>query len=194
MNNSEQIAQIVADFFNTTNPIPLFKQLIKEQSEQLRQLYNPSKTVHVLLAQKSDIIDAILQCSWQHYLGAAANQLSLLAVGGYGRRELFPYSDIDILLLLNNDHDRQQHQDALTNFSTFLWDIGLKPGQSARSLDECIKAATEDQTILTSLLEMRLITGNSQLYNAIRLATHSDKLWPPKKFFSAKMEEQRQRY
>ncbi len=194
MNNSQQIAHVVADFFNAPNAIQLFKQLIKEQSEQLKQLYNPSNTVHALLAQKSDLIDAILQCSWQHFLGADANQLCLIAVGGYGRRELFPHSDIDIVLLLNDDQDRLEHQQALTDFSTFLWDIGLKPGQSVRSLDECIQAATDDQSVFTSLLEMRLINGNATLFNTLCIATRTDKLWPPETFFTAKMQEQRQRY
>ncbi|MGZ5575803.1 MAG: [protein-PII] uridylyltransferase, partial [Methylobacter sp.] len=122
-----------------------------------------------------------------------ARQLSLIAVGGYGRRELFPYSDIDIVVLLDSD-DTSPYQEALADFFTFLWDIGLKPGQSVRTIKQCIEAAISDQTIITSLMENRLITGNAALHKTLNQQIAPDKIWPPDQFFTAKMEEQRQRY
>jgi GlnD PII-uridylyltransferase./Nucleotidyltransferase domain. len=117
----------------------------------------------------------------------------LCAVGGYGRRELFPYSDIDIVVLLDSD-DTSAYQETLANFFTFLWDIGLKPGQSVRTIKQCVEAAISDQTIITSLMENRLITGNTALHKALNQQITPDKIWPSDQFFAAKMEEQRQRY
>lgn len=169
-----------------------FKQLLKQKDAELRQKFDPHSSVSTLLKEKSDFIDKILSLCWHHYLGDYAQSLSLIAVGGYGRRELFPYSDIDIVVLLDSE-DTSPYQEALANFFTFLWDIGLKPGQSVRTIEECIKAAQDDQTIMTSLMEMRLIVGNIALYETLREATTPDKIWPSDQFFIAKMEEQRQR-
>jgi [protein-PII] uridylyltransferase len=170
-----------------------YKQLLKQKDDDLRQKFDPHSSVSALLEEKSDFIDEILSRCWQHYLGDHTQSLSLIAVGGYGRKELFPYSDIDIVILLDSN-DTTPYQESLTNFSIFLWDIGLKPGQSVRTIEECIKAAQDDQTIMTSLMEMRLITGNAALYETLKQATTPDKIWPSDQFFIAKMEEQRQRY
>ncbi len=186
--------QNILALFAQPQPIPLFKQLLKDEQAYLKKQFNPLFSVNSLLTQKSDIIDAVLQSSWQHFLGDAAQRFCLLAVGGYGRRELFPHSDIDIVVLLATDNDRNVYQQPLTDFSTFLWDIGLKPGQSVRSLAECIHAAEEDQTVMTSLLELRLIYGNAELFQAIASATQAQNMWAADLFFNAKMEEQRQRY
>jgi [protein-PII] uridylyltransferase len=114
-------------------------------------------------------------------------------VGGYGRRELFPHSDIDIVILLDSSNV-SVYQERLADFSTFLWDIGLKPGQSVRTVEECVATAIYDQTVMTSLMENRLITGNVSLYQKLRDEITPDKIWPSGQFFAAKMLEQQQRY
>jgi len=184
---------INAETFADKNCLQQFKQLLKQNDTELRQKFNPHKSVSDLLKEKSDFIDEILSCCWRHFLGERARQLSLIAVGGYGRRELFPYSDIDIVVLLDSD-DTSPYQEALANFSTFLWDIGLKPGQSVRTIKQCIEAAINDQTVITSLMENRLITGNTTLHKTLNQQIAPDKIWPSDQFFAAKMEEQRQRY
>ncbi|MGZ4981655.1 MAG: [protein-PII] uridylyltransferase [Methylobacter sp.] len=184
---------INAEIFAEKNCLQQFKQLLKQKDAELRQKFNPHKSVSHLLKEKSDFIDEILSCCWRHFLGEHARQLSLIAVGGYGRRELFPYSDIDIVVLLDSD-DTSPYQEALADFFTFLWDIGLKPGQSVRTIKQCIEAAISDQTIITSLMENRLITGNAALHKTLNQQIAPDKIWPPDQFFTAKMEEQRQRY
>ncbi len=179
--------------FAEKDSLQQFKQLLKQKDDELRQKFNPHNSVSKLLKNRSDFIDEILLCCWQHKLGEYADQLSLCAVGGYGRRELFPYSDIDLVVLLDSE-DTSAYQDALSNFFTFLWDIGLKLGQSVRTINQCIEAAIADQTIITSLMEIRLITGNSKLHKTLKQQTTSDKIWPSDQFFTAKMEEQRLRY
>jgi len=170
-----------------------FKQLLRQKDAQLEQKFDPHNPVSELLKERSDFIDEILSCCWQRFLGEHAPQISLIAVGGYGRRELFPYSDIDIVVLLDSD-DTSPYRDALADFSTFLWDMGLKPGQSVRTVQECIDAALDDQTIMTSLMEIRLIIGCPSLYEKLKLQTAPDKIWSSDRFFMAKMEEQQQRY
>jgi [protein-PII] uridylyltransferase len=184
---------INTEIFAEKNCLQQFKQLLKQKDTELQQKFNPHKSVSNLLKEKSDFIDEILSCCWRHFLGEHARQLSLIAVGGYGRRELFPYSDIDIVVLLDSD-DTSPYQEALADFFTFLWDIGLKPGQSVRTIKQCIEAAISDQTIITSLMENRLITGNAALHKTLNQQIAPDKIWPPDQFFTAKMEEQRQRY
>lgn len=170
-----------------------FKQLLKQQDAVLSQKFDPHQSVAELLEEKSDFIDQILSCCCQHFLGAYSSQLALCAIGGYGRRELFPYSDIDILLLINCEKT-QMLQDAMASFFSFLWDIGLKPGLSARTIQECVEAAQLDQTIMTSLMEIRLIIGSTILFEALKAEITPDKLWPADQFFIAKMQEQQRRY
>jgi len=184
---------INVSLFAQKDSLTQFKHLIKQKDLELKLKFDPQQSVSDLLKEKSDFIDLILTCCWQHFLGDHASQLSLCAVGGYGRRELFPHSDIDIIILLDTS-DTALYQEALSNLFTFLWDIGLKPSHSVRTIDECVDAALEDQTIMTSLTEISLIAGQPALYDALKLRITPDKIWPSDEFFAAKMEEQRLRH
>ena len=170
-----------------------YKQLIKQNDLNLQQKFDPHQSVKDLLNENSDFIDQILTASWQHFLGDLADELSLIAVGGYGRRELFPHSDVDIVIILD-DKRVSDYQEMLTRFLTFLWDIGLKPGQSVRTVEQCVAAAIDDQTIMTSIMENRLVTGNASLYQKLRDEITPDKIWPSNQFFAAKMLEQQLRH
>ena len=183
----------IADLFAETDSVQQFKQLLKEKHEQLQSQFDPLSSVSDLIKDKSDFIDKVLSTCWQQFLGESAQRLALLAVGGYGRRELFPYSDIDIVVLLDCD-DSAIYQEALAGFFTFLWDIGLKPGHSVRTVRGCVDNAIADQTIMTGLMETRRIDGCNRLFEQLREQTAPDKIWPPDAFFAAKMEEQRLRY
>jgi len=186
--------QDIAGLFAKNEGIASFKLLLKQKNADLAAQFDPHQSVSGLIKAKSDLIDALLTASWQHFLGrSAAGRLSLIAVGGYGRRELFPYSDIDIAVLLDDD-DISAYQDGLAGFFTFLWDIRLKPGHSIRTLKEFIASAASDQTILTGLMEARLITGCGELFNQLKNETGPDKIWPSDQFFVAKMAEQEKRY
>lgn len=191
MNKPEQ--QISPSWLNESNARLLFKDLLKANDEELRQRFQPNKSVTDLLAAKAKFIDAVLSACWQHFMAGMEHELSLIAVGGYGRGELFPHSDIDILVLVDND-TTPKFQTALSDFNTFLWDIGLKPGLSTRSHEQCIEVVIEDQTVFTALLEMRLIDGNTSLFEALKRKIRSNGIWPSEQFFAAKMEEQRIRY
>ncbi len=182
-----------ATLFETQNVLATFKTLLKNKELELREKFNPQRSVLKLLHEKSDFIDTVLNVCFQHFLGVQSKNVTLCAVGGYGRREMFPYSDIDILVLLPVD-DCADYQESLGAFFTFLWDIGLKLGYSVRSISQCVEVATNDQTIMTSLLEIRQICGNSSLLKSLKNAISPDKIWASDKFFAAKMAEQQARY
>jgi len=179
--------------FGRNQPIAAFKQLLKQKNDCLEAQFDPQQSVSGLLKEKSNFIDALLSGCWRHFMGRHANRISLIAVGGYGRRELFPYSDIDIVVLLDSD-DISEYQEGLTQFFTFLWDMGLKPGHSIRTIRDCVENARADQTIMTSLMEVRLISGCEKLLEQLKEATSPDKIWPSDQFFVAKMAEQNQRF
>ena len=187
------ITKLDATLFEQANVLLTFKNLIKAKDIELREKFNPQQSVSKLLREKSDFIDSVLHCCLHHFLSEQAKMMALCAVGGYGRQEMFPYSDIDILVILPVD-DIDEYQVGLSAFFTFLWDIGLKLGYSVRSVGQCVDAATHDQTIMTSLLEIRLISGSKDLLNELKQETAPDKIWPSDQFFAAKMQEQQARY
>ena len=171
----------------------------KQRVEALRiaqkSQFEESKDVGILLKEASDTIDSVLIDLWQHYLSPFQDfkQASLIATGGYGRAELHPGSDIDLMILLPKSYDKKL-EDPLSEFLTVLWDIGLEIGHSVRTLKETISACKSDITIATCLQEARLIIGDAQEYQAMVVATGPKKLWPSEKFFQAKFEEQEQRH
>lgn len=191
MNNLNH--QFSESLFNAENSLEQIKQLIQFNNEELARQFDPTKPVNKLILAKARFIDNLLSTCWKHFFASLENELSLIAVGGYGRSELFPHSDIDILVLLDNQKDLQ-FQSALSQFNTFLWDIGLKPGLSTRTIDECIESAIDDQTVLTGLLEMRPICGNIALFETLKKQIMSDKICPSEQYFTAKLGEQIERH
>ncbi|GAA0815859.1 bifunctional uridylyltransferase/uridylyl-removing protein GlnD [Colwellia asteriadis] len=145
-----------------------------------------------LLAARADFVDATLRKLWcQHHLDE--DQVSLVAVGGYGRGELHPYSDIDILIL-TQEQIAPELEEKISAFITQLWDIKLDIGQSVRSIKECLKQATKDVTIATNLMEMRQIAGNDILTQQLLPLLNEDVFWSSEKFFIAKCKEQDKRH
>jgi len=114
-NNNPEISDIAAE----PGSLLYFKQLLRQKAAHLKMQFDPFHSVSDLLKERSDFIDGILSSCWQHFLADYASRLSLVAVGGYGRRELFPYSDIDIVVLLDSV-DTTPYQEALGNFLPFF--------------------------------------------------------------------------
>ena len=117
--------------------------------------------------------------------------VTLVAVGGYGRGELFPYSDVDVLLLLPPTQDEALRA-AVAHFVTACWDIGLEIGSSARSTQDCLAESARDVTVQTALLESRLVCGPRRQFNAMRVALES--AMDPRAYLRAKTLEMRQRH
>ena len=167
------------------------KSSIGAATAYLHEQFRTGTEVQTLLALRSDFMDAMLGALWDQRDWRGA-KLALVAVGGYGRRELHPHSDIDLLILLGEGADKcsaEQEQ-----FLTLLWDIGLDIGHSVRTVEQCRDSAREEITVLTNLLEARVIRGSAELMAAVREKTGVDKMWPSAEFFRAKLEEQQSRH
>jgi len=184
---------IFASYFQETQPILAFKTAIATENNRLKQLFSPQQSPAALLNEKARFIDLLIEACWRHFLQEDADFQALVATGGYGRSELFPHSDIDILIVLNQEFT-DKVQEGLSAFSNFLWDIGLKPGLRTCFISECVSFALQDQTIFTSLMEMRLITGDVTLFEKLSKQIINTHFWSSERFFLAKMDEQEQRY
>ena len=141
-----------------------------------------------LLSAHSRLIDQYLRRVWQQL--AMPQQIALVAVGGYGRGELYPRSDIDLLILLDAEPDAALQQ-KLHDLIGMLWDIGLEVGHSIRTVAQCLSESA-DITVQTNLLEARQLTGNAVLYGELRdaMQQHLD----PRQFFATKLQEQQKRH
>jgi [protein-PII] uridylyltransferase len=152
-----------------------------------------TRSVKRHLHQLSGATDDVLRRLWTE--ADFDPSCALLAVGGYGRSELFPYSDVDVLLLLPDwaspDTDTLL-KTCIENFISACWDAGLEIGSSVRTVAECVAEASSDVTIQTSLLESRLITGDGKLYKRFLKAFVA--ALDPQAFFTAKTLEMRQRH
>ncbi|MEM8492085.1 MAG: [protein-PII] uridylyltransferase [Pseudomonadota bacterium] len=143
-----------------------------------------------LLKERAEVLDEALKFAWSE-LRLANEHLCLVAVGGYGRGELHPHSDVDILVLRT---DELESTAELESFLTLLWDLGFRVGHSVRSVDECVEQARGDVTVLTTLIEARHLVGNVSLYASVVERIRDTAVWPPLEFFAAKLEEQSLRH
>lgn len=152
----------------------------------------PVEDITTLVNARAEFVDNVLTKLWcQHELDE--DQISLIAVGGYGRAELHPYSDVDILILTQEKTDKAL-EEKISTFITQLWDVKLDIGHSVRSVKECVKQAKNDITIATNLMEMRQICGNEGLTEQLQPLLNQDDFWTSKKFFIAKRDEQFDRH
>ena len=177
------------------DPAPLRQALRQGLRDGLAELFARSdrgEAVAALVRARSRQLDEALCAAWTHHI-PKGHSLALVAVGGYGRGELHPGSDVDILILVSPEAlDALQEQ--IGQLVTFLFDLGLDLGHSVRTLDECIAAAGDDVTIMTNLLETRHLAGDHALLDALLTATGPDRIWPSGAFFTAKVAEQRERW
>jgi len=142
-----------------------------------------------VVAGRAGAVDELLVHAWEREFARAGADAALVAVGGYGRGELQPHSDVDLLILLD-DGAEARLQARLETFVTLLWDSGLDIGHAVRTVDECVTSARADVTTATNLMESRRLAGADALYRSMVAATGPDRLWPAEAFFRAKLDEQ----
>jgi [protein-PII] uridylyltransferase len=146
-----------------------------------------------LVKARREFVDAMLVGLWQYVELEKDRNTTLIAVGGYGRGELHPYSDVDLLILSNGvlpPHTVVK----LEQFITTLWDLKLDIGQSVRTIEDTLQKAAADITIATSLLEMRWLKGVKIYYKTLKKRLKDENSWDSKDFFIAKRDEQFQRH
>jgi [protein-PII] uridylyltransferase len=166
-----------------------WKQRLAAQRAHLREEFSVRTSPRELLRRQSAIIDRLLKDLWAGH--ALPRGVALAAVGGYGRGQLFPCSDVDLLILLPAPADASL-AGKLESLIGTLWDIGIEVGHSVRTLDECVALAAEDVTVQTTLLEARLLSGKRELF--ARFVKRMRDALDPAKFLEAKLLEQQQRH
>ncbi|MFK7995429.1 MAG: [protein-PII] uridylyltransferase [Granulosicoccus sp.] len=174
----------------------IFRTALNDGHEFIHQQFLSGSSAYTLLALRTELLDNILTRMWQQSASIFAG-LSLLAVGGYGRRELHPHSDIDIAILLPDDHNDTrdaERNEALSQWVTALWDLNLDIGHSVRTVSDCVREASADITVITNLMEARLICGDETLFDQMKQITSPSQMWSPEEFFHAKVAEQQERY
>lgn len=161
----------------------------------LKKWHNNNVSAPKLITTHAWLIDKLLVHAWGQIGNSNPDHknAALIAVGGYGRNELHPCSDIDLLILLP-DENTDSHYPVVEKFLHFLWDMGLDIGHSARTIEQCISAAKDDITVATNIMEARYLAGNNKLLIQMLKATSTDHIWPSRDFFEAKLEEQLQRH
>ncbi|MDD5392529.1 MAG: [protein-PII] uridylyltransferase [Thiothrix sp.] len=169
-----------------------YAQAIRDARKLLGENFRAGGEILELLQQHAEFIDKLLQHLWENSK-ISSNRATLIAVGGYGRRELHPASDIDLMVLLT-ETPGEECRERLSAFITLLWDIGLDVGHSVRTLDECLEEAQRDLTVITNLIEARYLSGNDSLFMRLQAAIAPERMWSSHEFFLAKLEEQQKRH
>lgn len=169
------------------------KQTMQNQSDKWLTLFRPGEPLSEIngkLRIRTKCVDQNLQKLWKAL--HMPKQFAMIAVGGYGRGELFPFSDIDIMLLLNTDCPNDNEKKSIESFCSACWDIGLEIGSSVRTIPQCLEEANADSETQTALLESRYLCGNKKIFSELveELKSNLD----PRKFFQKKRLEYKKRH
>lgn len=169
------------------SPAAQLRPWLRDRLEELKRRYLRSPDPPKNLAEHAAFVDELLQSLWAH--ADIEGDIALVAVGGYGRGALFPNSDVDVLVLLP---DGRKPDASIERFIGSLWDCGLEPGHSVRTVSECVEEAAKDVTVDTSLLEARWVAGDAALLGVMdeRLRAKRN----VREFFEAKFQEQKRRH
>ncbi len=165
-----------------------WRQQLKSERLQLKEQFLRGGDVKALLHGHCRLVDHLLQAIWD--AAELPANYAFVAVGGYGRGELFPYSDIDLLILTGNNQEHPEEK--IEQLVVTLWDVGLEVGHSVRSVPECEAESASDITVQTTLREARLLAGNPATFEALQRSLtqrHNTQT-----FYADKMEEQRKRH
>ncbi|GAA0695740.1 [protein-PII] uridylyltransferase [Marinobacterium maritimum] len=173
--------------------IKVLKQALRDAQARMDEAFRQGEDIRRLIYGRAWVLDSILELAWDQFTWPPAEQAALVAVGGYGRGELHPFSDVDILLLFDQV-DPADWQDSISGFLTLLWDISLDLGSSVRTIGECYDEARNDITIATNLIESRTICGAPALQQEMYDRVTSEGAWTDKEFFKAKLAEQKERH
>lgn len=187
--SSTDTAPVIQDTGNLTADC---QQFLKTITETLASQFHPTKPIWPLLAARAEAMDQLIGHLWSK-ADLDNARLGIFAVGGYGRGELFPQSDIDLLLLSESEPSAELGE-RLSSLLQQLWDIGLKVGSSVRSIAECVDLAASDLSVFTTLIEARPIVGDASLLDSLTHKVGSDAMWSSKDFYLAKLTETNERH
>ena len=177
---------------STAEHITLLKETVLAIDDGLKDIYQNGGDVNTVVYGRSNLTDQLINVIYSFLFKDLDQEIALIAVGGYGRGELHPKSDIDLMILLQEE-ENQKTKDLLEKFLMLLWDIRLEIGHSVRTVEECVEESTKDITVATNIMEARLLTGSETLFTKMKEKTSADHIWDSKSFFQTKLEEQIQR-
>ena len=160
----------------------------------LEERFKDGYAVSELIKCRTVFIDKLLSNLFHHFKLGEFDNVALIAVGGYGRKELFPLSDIDILIVGDYKEFPKECKEAIESFISFLWDLKLDIGSSVRTVNECVLESRQDLTIKTNLLETHQIAGSFYVYEKLLKSLADDLYWDPLRFLNAKLQEQLNRH
>ncbi len=180
---------MVAADFAAQSPVEKTRAFLQSGRRDLRAQFSRLSSPSRMLRAHARLIDRTLTSLWKS--AGMPRDSALVAVGGYGRSELFPYSDVDILILIERE-PQPREKELLEVLVGLFWDVGLEVGHSVRTLEACVEAATLDITVQTSLLEARLICGSRKLFG--QLASVMQANLDSESFYGAKRLEQEHRH
>lgn len=169
-------------------PVQTWRKQLQDGRNALRAAFEEDQLSGKLLRGQCRLVDVILRDIWAQ--SGLPDNICLIAVGGYGRGELYPHSDVDLLIL--TPEETPAALDTLESLVGIFWDIGLSIGHSVRTLPECLVEANNDITVQTNLLEARWLTGSRRFYHALTKTVHNT--LQPDIFFAAKIREQTLRH
>jgi [protein-PII] uridylyltransferase len=173
--------------------IGAFRQALADGGASLRRRFEEDEPIEPLVRDRARMVDVVLRHAWALHATPGEKDVALIAVGGYGRGELHPCSDIDVLILLPKSEVNGGHE-GIERFLTFLWDIGLEVGHSVRTIDDCQRESAQDVSVATTLIEARLLAGPDFLFQAMRRALAQENVWSSQAFLEAKVAEQQARH
>ena len=174
-------------------PLPCVRNAIAGAQSRLDARFRQGEPVAALVEARSRFVDAVLALAWRRFGLDEHARHALVAVGGYGRGELHPGSDVDLLILTHRAM-RSGEREKVKGFLAFLWDIGLAVGNSVRTVRECVDEARRDVTVATNLMDGRLVCGSADLLARMHERTGPRRIWSSRRFFEAKTAEQRERH
>ena len=175
------------------SPIQPFREVLAGAHKTLDERFRANESVETLVRFRARVIDQVVLAAWEHFAAELNDRCALVAVGGYGRGELHPHSDVDLMVLRDRTGDAVVDE-AISRFFMFLWDIGLEVGHSVRTPEDCEVESRNDVTVMTTMMESRLLTGPADLFSALERHVGQDRVWDSAAFFHAKCAEQEARH
>lgn len=169
------------------------KEIVRKFNEHLTKQFYYGVEILTLANRRCLFIDHLLRRLYSQFNLEKYPDLAIVAVGGYGRQELHPFTDIDLLILLQNPID-QECAEKISSFITLLWDCKLDVGHAVRTIDECITNGKADLTIATNLLDARLVHGSNETFQKLQARLKEKDFWPIEEFYKGKVEEQEKRH
>ncbi|MFK8011034.1 MAG: [protein-PII] uridylyltransferase [Marinicellaceae bacterium] len=188
--NAENYLDVLSLQNLTPQPVSFYKKLLSKAENKNKEEFDQDSDVIDMVRIRGWYVEQIIIQLWQHFI--QSKSLSLIAVGGFGRGDLHPYSDVDLLILKPNK--KIQHDENISAFIQSLWDIGLDVGSSVRTTKECFQQAKEDVTIATNLMESRFVLGQFKSFKKMQKLVSAKRIWKGQEFFVAKWKEQKLRH